>query len=166
MVSRRSSGLTYSYMGMMFSFFVAFSLMIFPLPAKIACLRPDFALLVLIYWVVNLPERSGLILAFIIGIFYDLLSGTAFGVMGLSMSVVAFFVMNMRMRLRILSFMQHFSLILLLLVISKVVHLCFQLALKQPPLGFTYWLSCISSTLCWPFVCNILNNYQRILKIY
>jgi len=166
MVSRRGSNTTYAYAGIIFSFFIAFSLVIFPLPASINFLRPDFASLVLIYWVVNLPNVAGVVLAFMVGIFYDLLAGSSFGVMGFTMSTVAFFAINMRMRLRILRFSQHFLLISLLLATSQFVHLCFQLILKQPPLSPTYWLSCIVSTLCWPFVSNLLNNYQRIFNIY
>lgn len=166
MGNRRGSGFASSYTAIILSLFMAFSLVIFPLPASISFLRPDFVLLVLTYWVVNLPNRAGVVLAFIVGIFYDLLAGSAFGVMGLTMSIVAFFAINMRMRLRVLRFSQHFFLIFLLLLISQFVHLCFQLILKQPPLGPTYWLSCIISTMCWPFVCNLLNNYQRIFNIY
>jgi rod shape-determining protein MreD len=90
MANRRGSGIIHAYAGIIFSFFIAFSLVIFPLPASIAFLRPDFVLLVLTYWVVNLPNRAGVVMAFIVGIFYDLLAGSLFGVMGLTMSIVAF----------------------------------------------------------------------------
>lgn len=147
------------------SFIVAFSLMIIPINPALKWLRPDLVTLVLIYWIANLPGYMGIYSAFAIGLMFDLLTGMLFGTMGVTMAVIAFLTMNLRLRLRIYRYWQKFTVIMLLVGCAQLIRLWIQLMVGHTPGSFMYWLCSISSAVAWPIVYMLLNNYQRALNI-
>ena len=153
------------YLPVMISFIIAFSLMIIPLSPTIKCLRPDLVTLLLIYWVINLPSKVGIVFAFLIGLLFDLLTGHLLGSMGLALSIIAFLTINLRMRLKIYRFWQKFAIIMLLVGCGQLISLWIQMLVGHPPANFLYWFTSIISALLWPVVYMVLNSYQRSLNI-
>lgn len=49
-----------------------------------------------------MPNTVGIICAFSVGLMFDLLTGMLFGSMALTLSIVAFLTMSLRLRLRII----------------------------------------------------------------
>lgn len=153
------------YLPIMLSFLVAFCIMIIPVNPAWKWLRPDLVTLVLIYWVAHSQNHIGVVFAFFVGILFDLLSGTLVGSMGLTLGIVAFFTMNLRLRLRIYRSWQKFIIIMLLLACSQLIRLWIQMLVGHPPASFLYWLSSLISASLWPVICFILNPYQRSMKL-
>lgn len=153
------------YLPVMLSFLVAFCLMIIPINPAWKWIRPDLVTLVLIYWVANSNGHIGVLFAFFVGILFDLLSGTLVGSMGLTLGIVAYFTMNLRLRLRIYRSWQKFIIIMLLLACSQLIRLWIQMLVGHPPASFLYWLSSLISASLWPLICFILNPYQRSMKL-
>ena len=153
------------YLPVVLSFLLAFSFMIIPVGHSLKWFRPDLVSLVLIYWVSNLPNRVGIFFAFMVGLAFDLLSGMLFGSMGLTLAVVAFLTMNLRLRLRIYRHWQKFMVVMLLIAFSQLIRLWIQILAGHSPASFLYWFSSITSALVWPFVYLVLNSYQRALKL-
>ena len=67
-----------------FSLLCAGILSIIPLPEWLAICRPAWVPMVLIYWVLALPQRFRLSFAFVVGLLLDVLQGSLFGVHPLS----------------------------------------------------------------------------------
>jgi rod shape-determining protein MreD len=155
--------MVYPYVAL--SFAVAFCFMIIPISQNLKWFRPDLVTLVLIYWVATLPNHVGIVFAFMIGLLFDLLTGMLFGSMGLTLGIVAFLTMNLRLRLRIYRFWQKFIVIMLLVACSQLIRLWIQLLIGHPPASFLYWFSSISSALAWPVVYTLLQSYQRTFKL-
>jgi rod shape-determining protein MreD len=153
------------YFSVAFSFLLAFSFMIIPVSPSIKWFRPDLVSLVLIYWVSNLPNRVGVLFAFIVGLTFDLLSGMLFGSMGLTLAVIAFLTTNLRLRLRIYRHWQKFMVVMLLIACSQLIRLWIQMIAGHSPASFLYWFSSLTSAIVWPFVYVILHSYQRSLKL-
>jgi rod shape-determining protein MreD len=153
------------YSAVTLSFVVAFALMIIPIEGNIKWLRPDFIALLVIFWATALPNHIGIIFAFMMGLMFDLLSGMLFGSMGLTLGIVAFLALNLRLRLRIYRYWQKFIIIMLLIGGSQLIKLWIQMLIGHPPASFTYWLTSISSALVWPLVYLILHSYQRTLRL-
>lgn len=153
------------YLPVVISFLVAFCLMIVPISPAWKWIRPDLVTLILIYWVANSANQIGLGFAFIVGILFDLLSGTLVGSMGLTLSIVAFLTMHLRLRLRIYRNWQKFIIIMLLLACSQLIRLWIQMLVGHPPASFLYWLSSPISAALWPVICFFLNPYQRSMKL-
>jgi rod shape-determining protein MreD len=154
-----------AYLPIILSFLFAFCFMIMPIPSSIKWLRPDLVTLVLIYWTANLPMRVGVIFAFIVGLMFDLLTGMLFGSMGLTLAVVAFLTMSLRLRIRAYRYWQKFIMIMLLVGCSQLIRLWIQIVIGHPPANVSYWLCSVTSALTWPLVESILSSYQRSLRL-
>ncbi len=143
------------------SFFVAWLLMILPMPFDWQWLRPDWLTLVLIYWIFTLPQSVGILTAWCAGLVMDILSGGILGQQALSMVVVAFFARTLRYRLRLFPFWQQALGILLLVGLKDLVLLLVQWLIGHPPRTLLYWASTVSSVLLWPYVYRLLQVYER-----
>lgn len=163
MRNNNNTGMTYC--AVILSFVVAFALMIIPISQGMKWFRPDFVALVLIFWVTNLPSRVGIVFAFAVGLLFDLLTGTLFGSMGLTLGIVAFLSMNLRLRLRIYRYWQKFAVIMLVIAGSQLIRLWIQVLVGHPPTSVMYWFTSFSSALAWPLVSVILYSYQRSLRL-
>lgn len=153
------------YVPVFLSFLFAFCFMIIPINPALKWLRPDLVTLILIYWVANVPNQIGIIFAFMIGVLFDLLTGMLVGSMGLTLAIVAFFTINLRLRLRIYTYWQKLVIIMLLVACSQLIRLWIQMLIGHPPASFMYWLSSISSALLWPLICVILNSTYRSSRL-
>src|SRR5258706_9717913 len=54
---------------------VALALAVLPLPSMLEALRPDFLVLVVFYWSIELPRAGGLTLAFMAGLALEVIPG-------------------------------------------------------------------------------------------
>jgi len=152
-------------MPVILSFIVAFCIMIIPISPSLKWLRPDLVTLLLIYWVLNLPQVVGIIFAFIIGLLFDLLTGHLLGSMGLTLSIIAFLTINLRMRLKIYRYWQKFAVIMLLVAFGQLIRLWIQIIVGHPPANFMYWFTSVISALAWPVIYMALSSYQRALRL-
>jgi rod shape-determining protein MreD len=153
------------YFPVLISFLFAFCVTIIPINPTLKWLRPDLVTLLMIYWVANLPNNIGVVFAFFIGILFDLLSGTLLGSMGLTLSIVAFLTMNLRLRLRIYRTWQKCVIVMLLLACSQLIRLWIQMLIGHPPASFFYWISSFTTAFLWPIISIILNSYHRSSKL-
>ena len=61
------------------SFVLALMLNVYPLSPSLAMIRPMFLIMVLIFWAIHTPHMVGVGIAFVIGLFADLLMDTHLG---------------------------------------------------------------------------------------
>ena len=80
--------------------FLAGLLEVVPLPEDLNWLRPDWLLLVLMYWVLALPHRVGVLWGFVVGLYHDVLVGTTLGQWALAYSLGAYFMLAAYKRMR------------------------------------------------------------------
>jgi len=74
----------------MFSFILAMMLRILPLPMDWFAWNPDWLALLLIYWTLLAPDRVGIVTAWLVGFFADVLTGRLFGQHALAYAVMAY----------------------------------------------------------------------------
>ncbi len=143
------------------SFIAALALTVAPMPDWLAPLRPEWVLLVLIYWCMALPERIGVGIAWLTGLLLDVLRSGLLGQHALSLAIVAYITLQLYQRLRIFPLWQQaFSVFILVLL-----HLMLQLWIKgisgQHTDAWTALLPAFTSTLLWPFVFLLLRGLRR-----
>ena len=71
----------------LFSLLLVLIASIIPLPLNIDIFRPDWVLIVLIYWAIALPNRVNVVTAWLMGFLLDVLLGTVLGVHAAAMAI-------------------------------------------------------------------------------
>ena len=144
---------------------VAMMLVALPLPAWAEQLRPQWVVLVLIYWCMALPHRFGIGLSWLTGLFVDVLTGALLGQHALAYAVVAFIVIKLHQRVRVFPLWQQALLVFILVLLSLLLTLWIKGAIDQVPNSWTYWLPAITSTLIWPWAFLLLREIRRRFRV-
>ena len=137
-------------------FLIAFLLTIMPLPEGLSNWRPQWVALTLIFWILTLPERVGVGVAWSIGVVLDVLTGTLLGEHALSFSLIAFAVLKLHKRLLLFPPHQQSFTVLLLLLLDRLLNLWVTGALGYPAPEMAYWIPPVVGALFWPWIYPLL----------
>jgi rod shape-determining protein MreD len=129
--------------------FAAYILYLLPWAGFGLLLRPDFVLLVLLYWMLRAPHLCNVGTAWMMGLLLDVASGSLFGQYALAYTVTAFFAIYYQRRLVLFSAWQQVGYVLLLLLVSQIVLLVIKLMAGNALPGWGYFLSSLSGVLLW-----------------
>jgi rod shape-determining protein MreD len=147
------------------TFVIALMLVALPLPGWAQQLRPEWVVLVLIYWCMALPHRFGIGYSWLAGLFVDVMTGTLLGQHALAYAVVAYVVIKLHQRVRVFPVWQQALLVLVLVLLSQLLTLWIKGAIDRVPESWTYWLPSVSSTLLWPWVFLLLRDIRRRFRV-
>ena len=131
---------------------VAFMCYLLPWAGFGLLLRPDFVLLVLIYWLLRAPHLCNIGTAWLLGLLVDLASGSLFGQSAMAYTITASVAVFYQRRLALFSEWQQAGYVLLLLLLNQFTLLILKLfsGADIPPLS--YVLSSLSGVLLWQAV--------------
>ena len=132
-----------------------------PLPVAIGPARPYLLGLLVAYWVMEAPNHVGLGVAFLTGVFADLVLGTPLGEQALRLVVLAFLIQRFRARLRFFPLWQQASSIGLLLLNDRVIVAALHLLLGLPHAPWTAWLAPLLGLLLWPWQFVLLDRLRQ-----
>ena len=135
------------------------------LPAWFAYARPNWVALVVFYWIISLPHRYGVILAWMSGLITDVLLGGLLGQHALAMLIVALIASNLYQRMRMFSIWQQAMIVFIgILVLETIVYLIDLIALGRE-WRTLYLLSAVVSALTWPWIFLILRYTRRRFSV-
>lgn len=132
-----------------------------PLPHGVEIFKPDWVALVLIYWVMALPNRIGVFSAWIVGLFVDVLDGYLLGINALSLATIAFIVQLIVHRIRLFSRWKQATHVAILIGIHKLIVLLLSSLIRYFNVDYTYWLSLIGCVIFWPWIFILLRDLRR-----
>ena len=139
---------------------------VLPLPDWLEAYRPEWVALVVIYWVVALPDRIGLFSAWITGFFMDVLEGSLLGLNALALALVAYLALSLYQRMRMFSAIQQSSTILILVGIHQLLSFWVLTANSQNTApNLIFMISALSSAIIWPFVFLALRYIRRTFNV-
>jgi rod shape-determining protein MreD len=144
------------------TFIVAWVLAVMPLPISWMPWRPEWLSVFLIYWVIALPHRMGLVSAWFLGLLVDAGLGQVLGLHALLYCVVAYSAMYFHLRLRLFTRAQQAAFVLLIISMQKLIGFWaltgagFNVA---PDLSYLY--GAITSALLWPLTFSFLRYWRR-----
>lgn len=139
--------------------------MLFPLPDYLVWWRPNWLLMVLIYWTMALPHRVGIIAGWILGILTDVALGSVLGVHGMSFAIIAYLILVLTHRLRLFPLWQQSVVVGLMIGLNLVLSLWVQNFITTQPRHPMYWLPILSSTFFWPLVFLLLRDIRRNFNV-
>ncbi|NNM52599.1 MAG: rod shape-determining protein MreD [Pseudomonadales bacterium] len=140
------------------SFFLALVLGSWPLPPLIGLWRPDWVMLVLIYWALH-PLGQSLSFTFVLGLLLDVQTGTPMGVHTLSLCIVVWAAAQYGRRTRVFSLWQTSTLVAVLAVIFRGVNWLVLNIVSYSDHDVLYVLPVLSSALAWPMLVVLMRRY-------
>lgn len=144
-----------------FSLIIALALTIVPVPEYLASFRPEWVALVLLYWIMALPQRVGVNVAWILGLCLDVLKGALIGQHALALAVLAYLMLNLSLRIRVYPFWQQSVVVGLILFIYYALLLWIYDMTGTIDYGWHYWWPVLLGALLWPWIFIILRDLRR-----
>ena len=146
---------------MAMSALVALALAILPLPAALQAFRPDFLVLVVLYWSIESPRAGGIALAFFSGLALDVIHGVVLGQHALALTLMAGWATHLRLRLRVFSVLSQCLTIFALLTGYQFVLFWVDGATGNPVTTFGRWLAPVIGALLWPLLVGTLSRLHE-----
>ncbi len=147
------------------SFLVGFFLTATPLPDWVDHFRPNWLMLILIFWCMVLPERVGIAIGWLIGLCMDVAKGTLLGQHALAFALIAFIVVRGHQRLRMFPLWQQSICVLLLLAMGQLLVFWIDALLGYPPRDFRYLAPALGGMILWPAVALVLQDIGRRFRV-
>lgn len=147
------------------SFITAFILSMIPLPQLLQSVRPEFILVVLIYWCIALPARVGVGIGWLTGLFFDVSSDAILGQHALTFALIAYLAIKLHQRIRVFPIWQQALTILVLMMLQGTIVLWIKGMLGDAPAASTFILPAISTALFWPIGYLLLRQIRRYYQI-
>lgn len=149
----------------LFSFIAAFILSMVPLPQLLQNIRPEFILIVLIYWCIALPNRIGVGIGWLTGLFYDVSSDAILGQHALTFAILAYLAIQLHQRIRVFPVWQQALTILVFMMLQSTISLWIKGMLGDAPSFTVFILPAISTALFWPVGYFLLRQVRRYYQI-
>lgn len=147
------------------SFMVAYLLTMLPLPDWADLFRPQWVTMVLIYWAMALPQRVGVGVGWVSGLFLDVIHGALLGQHALALAVVAYLTLHLHRRVRVFPVWQQALVVLMLVALCQMMVLWIKGVIGQSPETWHYWWPSLTSMLLWPWVFLVLRDIRRKFRI-
>ena len=144
---------------------VAIMASIMPLPLSVDAFRPDWVLIVLVYWCMALPGRVNIITAWVMGFLLDVLLGSVLGVHAAAMAVSVFIVAENFQKIRNFSIWQQALIMGVLAALYHLVVFWLQRFLIDVSFLTSYLYPVITTIVLWPWVFYLLRKLRRHFSI-
>lgn len=129
--------------------FFAFIANLLPWFGQGIAFRPDFVLLVLIFWILRAPQLCNIGTAWFAGLLVDLATGGLFGQFALAYTLTAFFAANYQRRLVLYNIWQQAAYVFVLLLLSQFTILVLKLFAGHDIPNWHYFFPCFTSIIVW-----------------
>ena len=144
------------------TFFVAYLLAIVPFPDWAMSYRPQWVVMVVIYWGMALPYRVGIGFAWIAGLLMDILEGSLLGLNALTFAIIAYITLSLHQRMRMFSSAQQSIVVLALIGLHlNMAHWIKIVADQAYNANLLFLLGALSSAVIWPLLFMLLRQMRR-----
>ena len=149
------------YLAMTLSFLIALVLSVYPLPMDMRWWRPEFVLVVAIYWIFYMPLTVSFFFLCALGLFQDLLEGVPFGQHSLGLVIVGYICILSYQRVSNFSLWRQSAWIFVLVGIAQLTDNWVQGMAGRPLSGIQFLYPALTSTLTWPLCSSWLNRFTQ-----
>lgn len=145
---------------------VSLMLTIMPLPIGFDEFRPNWTLLVLIYWVLALPNRVNVLFAWLIGFIIDVLLGSILGVNAFATALVVYVTANNFQKIRNFSLLQQSLIVGVFITLYHLSVFWIQRFVIDVDFSISYLKPVLTSIPMWPVVFLLLRKIRRQFQVH
>ena len=135
------------------------------IPVEVGYLRPHWVALVLIYWIIALPYRVGIVVAWVLGILLDVLLGSLLGQHALALMIVAYIAASLYQRMRMFAVWQQSLIIFAIIGLNQLINFWIENIAGITQWSMWYLLPSVVSALIWPWVFLVLRYLRRLFQV-
>ena len=139
----------------------ALLLSILPMPLWAQWGRPEWVAMVLLYWVMALPERVGIGIAGLAGLALDIVEGAPLGQNMFALGVLTYLVLILYQRLRMFNPLQQSAVIFVLVGLNQLLCHWVQTLIGTPSPNLLFILPALVSAMIWPWLLIFLRFLRR-----
>jgi rod shape-determining protein MreD len=143
------------------SLMAALLLRIMPMPLWAQWGRPEWVAMVLLYWVMALPERVGIGIAGLAGLALDIVEGAPLGQNMFALGVLTYLVLILYQRLRMYNPLQQSAVIFVLVGLNQLLCHWVQTLIGTPSPNLLFILPALVSAMIWPWLLIFLRFLRR-----
>ncbi|MGR3808528.1 rod shape-determining protein MreD [Pasteurella testudinis DSM 23072] len=143
------------------TFLVALVMEITPWSAEFQGLRPSWLVLVLLYWVLAIPNKISIGWSFVVGLIWDLSLGSILGVHALVLSIFAYLIASNHLVLRNLSLWLQSMLVIIVVIVIHTSIFLIELFMHSAHFSSQELLGALFSGILWPWVFLLLRTLRR-----
>jgi len=138
---------------------------IIPMPLSVDAFRPDWVLVVLMYWCLALPSRVNVITAWVIGFMVDVLLGSILGIHAAASAITIFIIAENFQKIRNFSIWQQSIIVGILAVLYHLLVFWMQHFLTDAVFLSSYLYPVITTVIVWPWALFLLRKIRRHFQI-
>ena len=131
-----------------------------PLPHWLDVLRPDFLLLVVIWFAIMIPRSGGLAFAWVAGLALDAFRGEILGENALAFVAVGYLAHRFQLRIRMYPIAHQSLVVFMLLFVYQFLLFWIDGVAGHPLTDWARWLPVISGALVWPVLDGVLGRFS------
>lgn len=144
------------------TFLIALVLTIMPMPDWFKYLRPEWMLMVMLYWSMALPEKMGIFIAFCCGLILDVGLSNYLGQRSIAFIICIFIMGKLYQSVRVLPEIQQIITMFFFFMLYKLILLWMYGMTNQAPDNIYYFfLSAVTSAILWPWLFILLREVRR-----
>lgn len=134
----------------LFTLALAFCINVLPWSGIMLRLRPDFLLLVLLYWGMREPRMVGQLLAFLCGLVMDVADSAILGQHAFVYALAMYAAFSLRLRVLRFPLPEQALHILVILLVGSAITVVLNLIVDATFPGYIYFISGVIGALLWP----------------
>jgi rod shape-determining protein MreD len=143
------------------SLLIALLCQLFPWVGQGIIFRPDFMLVVLIFWLLRAPNLCNVGTAWLAGLLVDLATGSLLGQHALSFTVTAFAALSFQRRLVLFNTWQLAAYVMALLIAERLLILLLKLFAGSDNPGWNYFWPILTGLILWQVMILIFGGLTR-----
>ncbi len=147
---------------MLLSVLAGLILSVLPLPHWLNIARPDFLVIVVLYWSIMVPRAGGMTLAFLAGLLLDAFKGVVLGQHALALCLASYIAIKLHLRVRIFPVWHQALTVFWLLAVYQFMLFWIDGMTGHPITTYARWIPAFTGAALWPLFAGLLGNaYQR-----
>jgi rod shape-determining protein MreD len=144
-----------------FTLLIALLCQLFPWVGQGVIFRPDFMLVVLLYWLMRAPGLCNIGTAWVAGLLVDLATGSLLGQHALSFTITAFVALSYQRRLVLFNTVQLAGYVIGLLILARLLMLLLKLFAGSENPGWHYLWPILTGLILWQLMILIFGGLTR-----